>query len=118
MNADSRPIHVYKIPANLQGCTVREIGLVQLTVADELAGAARVAAAGNSAMRLAQEGALSSLVLADGKKVSVYDGTADKVWEALGPKGRQLAIMAYSKIAMASEQDLAGFLESAEIRVG
>ena len=111
---NARQVYTYTVPVKQSG-KVKKVGLVELTVQEELMAAKR--AQGDS-HRLAYELSLQSLREIDGQAVSVGDGSADKAFNEMGPKVRQLVMQAYVKIHGAEDSDAADFLSSQEIKVG
>lgn len=112
---NDRVIHTFKIPETLASHGVKEIGLVELTMEEELLATRR---SRGDAVRLAYEYAKECLRVVDGKTVRTVDGSADKVWGALHPKVRQLVIRAYGVLHQPKMEEDSAFLESHEVRVG
>jgi len=110
-----RVIHTFKIPETLATHGVKEIGLVELTMEEELLATRR---SRGDAVRLAYEYAKECLRVVDGKTVRTTDGSADKMWNALHPKVRQLVIRAYGVLHQPKMEEDAAFLESHEAKVG
>lgn len=112
---NDRVIHSFKIPESLASYGVKEIGLVELTMEEELLATRR---SRGDAVRLAYEYAKECLRVVDGKTVRTIDGSADKVWSAMHPKVRQLVIRAYGLLHQPKAEEDSAFLESHEIKVG
>lgn len=110
-----RVIHNFTIPESLATHGVKEIGLVELTMEEEMMATRR---SRGDAVRLAYEYARECLRVVDGKTVRTSDGSADRVWNAMHPKVRQLVIRAYGILHQPKMEEDAAFLESHEIKVG
>lgn len=108
-----RPVYVYNLPASVAG-VISSIGIVELTANEELMAAKR--AAGDT-HRLAYELALQSLAEVNGNPVALKDGSADKAFNDMGPKVRQLLMQAYAKIHGPEDSVVADFLQSQTVRV-
>ena len=111
-----RPVHFYTLPddiAKLSG--IKELGFVELTGQEEVNAIRR---ARNDAVRLAFELSQESLRYADNVKLSTADGTADQVWEKLGPQGRNLALAVYGELHTPKEQTVSDFIRSRVVRAG
>lgn len=114
--AISRPIHEFTLPPQIaKECGLKMIGLIELNSGEEMNATRR---ARNEPIRLAMELPLESLRRADSTVLSMADGTAEKVWEALGPKGRGLVIMAYGELHTPDERLLNDFMKSRKVSVG
>lgn len=110
-------VFTFTLPADIAkrpGCPAK-IGVKELSGLDEVDAANR---AGGDQARLAFEMARASLVRADGQVVSLADGSADVLWEALGPQGRRLAITAYTKVNNPLQTAAKDFLDSQTTVVG
>lgn len=114
-NTKTRPVHTFQIPKALMGQGAVTLGLVQLT-ADEEMMAAKVG--GQDGAKTAMQLLKMSLVEVDGKPVAVADGTADIAIGQFSPKVRSLALLAYSELHQPKEDEVAGFLKSAQVKVG
>ena len=112
---NERVIHTFKIPESLASHGVKEIGLVELTMEEEMLATRR---SRGDAVRLAYEYARECLRVVDGKTVRTMDGSADRVWNAMHPKVRQLVIRAYGVLHQPKMEEDSAFLESHEIKVG
>ena len=108
-----RQVYTFVVPTKHAG-RAKKIGLVELTVHEELMAAKR--AQGDS-HRLAYELSMQALREIDGNPVSVGDGSAVKAFNDMGPKIRQLVMQAYVKIHAAEDDDAKDFLSSQEIKV-
>jgi hypothetical protein len=108
----ARTIHTFTFPAGYS--EYKTIGLVELTSSEELLCTKR---AQGDPVRLAFELVKQSVVEVDGKQVSTADGSADMVWDRLGPRARSLALSAYAKLHTADNDVAASFLETATARV-
>jgi hypothetical protein len=111
-----REVNVFDVPPDIAlSSGISTVGLVTLTSDDELACWTR---AKNSNAKLATELAKTSLVEADGKPLSLGDGTVDSFWGGLDPKLRQLIMGAYTELHAASDEAQASFLKSRRVKVG
>ena len=110
-----RAVHIFKIPESLAQHGVSEIGLVEMTMAEELLATRR---SRGDAGRLAYEYAKECLRVVDGKVIRTSDGSADRAWASLHPKVRQLVIRAYGVMHQPKAEEDSAFLESHEVRVG
>jgi len=110
-----RVVHIFKIPEAIAAHGVKEIGLVELTMEEELLATKR---ARGDAVRLAYEYSKECLRLVDGQVVRTSDGSADRVWATLHPKVRQLVMRGYGLLHQPQGDEDAAFLESHEARVG
>jgi len=108
-----RAIHTFTFPTKI-AADVRTISFKELTAEDELVSSKR---AGQDAFRIIYERVRESLVEADGKPISLSDGTADAVWAGLPPPARELAIAAFQSIHSAPEDTAKDFLASQSVRV-
>lgn len=117
--AEARParlVNLFDVPERLAEQTgVSSIGMVTLTADEELTCFKR--ARGNNA-QLAAELAKASLAEADGKPLSVADGTADSFFGKTDPRLRQLILTAYTELHSASTEDAEAFLQSRKTRAG
>jgi len=112
---ESRPLHVFKIPPKLAAESgIKVIGIVELWGSEELTVTKR--AHGDPAA-LAYELTKESLRMVDGRKVSVFDGSVDTLWEKLKPPVRLLILQAYNRVHQPTLEDSAAFLQSHEVRV-
>lgn len=110
-----RAVHIFKIPESLAQHGVSEIGLVEMTMEEELLATRR---SRGDAVRLAYEYAKECLRVVDGKVIRTSDGSADRAWASLHPKVRQLVIRAYGVMHQPKAEEDSAFLESHEVRVG
>lgn len=110
-----RQMHLFTIPASLQGFGIKSIGLVELTAEEEIMATKRCA---NDVARLAFELAKESLRQVDGKPVSTMEGTVDRLWNRMHPKVRNLVVAAYGQIHQPEGNETAGFLASHQVQVG
>lgn len=114
--AMARPIYKFEIPDRIaKESGVNEIGLVELTANEQMMAANRARA---NVARLALELPMQSIVAANGKKVSTADGTVEKIWDALGPKGRELVVTAYGRLHTPEDTEVEDFLASMSVEVG
>lgn len=114
--ANARPVHEYVVPESVaEEIGVSYIGLVVLTGNEyEMAlGRART-----NPMRLALELPKTALYSIDGQRVSLADGSADRAWEKLGGKGRDLVVAAYGKLHNPEQGEVDAFLQSRKVTVG
>lgn len=109
----ARPVHIFEVPQSVPS-EIRTLGVVELTANEELQATRRVA---GDQFRLAYELALASLVEVDGQAVKLSDGTADKAFNDMGPRGRQLLMQAYHKVNGVEQEQTASFLSSQKIRL-
>jgi hypothetical protein len=106
--APVRPVHVFT-------SKLGTIELVELTADEELDAAKR---SRSDNVRLAFEMAKTSLVGLNGAKLSLADGSADKAWNEMGSRLRNLVMRAYSDIHTPPEEDANDFLQSRKVKVG
>lgn len=112
----SRPIYTFTLPPDIAKASgLKTIGLIELNAGEEMNATRR---ARNEPIRLAAELPMESLRMADSAKLSMSDGTAEKVWEALGPQGRSLVIMAYGELHTPDERLIDSFMKSRTVNVG
>jgi len=109
-----RPVHVYSVPPSLAGLGIRTIGLVELTVEEEMIAQKR---GRNDAMRIASELAKESLRMIDGRVLSSADGSLDAAWAALHPKLRTLVTTAFNDLHSPTDHEAIGFLKSRQVVV-
>ena len=133
--AADRVRYAFSVPHLLRGISrgsmkdVTHVGLVEVSVREELDAAKRASGDGiKLAFELAREalrwvgvdravpGATESKV--EWRQVSLGDGTLDEAWGSLHPKIRQLCISAYSNVNNPTPQEALGFLESREVETG
>ena len=111
-----RLVNLFDISSSLAEQTgIHQVGLQTLTGDEELLCFKK--AKGENA-KLATELAKTALVEADGKKLSLADGTVDTFWKELDPRLRQLVLTAYTELHAAKEEDTDSFLKSRKVRVG
>ncbi len=108
-----RAIHTFTFPASVAS-DVRSVGFKELTAEEELVASKR---AGQDAFRIIYERVRESLAEADGKPVSLADGTADAVWLGFPPPARELVVAGFQKIHSVEEKAAADFLGSQSVRV-
>lgn len=108
-----RVVHTFTFPKSVAS-DVRSIGFKELTAEEELVASKR---AGVDAFRVVYERMREALVEADGKPVSLADGTSDVAWISLPPPARELALAAFQKIHSATEAQAEDFLQSQVVRV-
>lgn len=112
---NDRPLYVFKIPPRLSAESgIKEIGIVELRASEELI--VTRSALGDSA-KTAFELAKASFRQADGKPLSAFDGTVDKLWEDLKPAVRLLVLQAYNSVHQPKPEETLAFLSSREVRV-
>jgi hypothetical protein len=109
-----RTVHMFDIPDSVPG-EVRQVAVKELTAQEELTALKR---AGSDIGRIAVERVKESIVEVNGEKVSLHDGSADKVWAGLHPIVRDLISSAYLEIHQPKEETTALFLRSRKVRVG
>lgn len=112
---NDRPVHIFKIPESLAIHGIKEVGLVELTMEEEMLATRR---SRGDAVRLAYEYAKECLRTVDGKVVRTTDGSSDKIWNAMHPKVRQLVIRAYGVLHQPQTEEDSAFLASHEVKVG
>jgi len=115
MTQAERPLHVFRVPEVLHHYGVTELGLVELTLEEELRATQR---ARNDQIRLAGELAKESLRMVNGQMVKTSDGSAERALAKFHPKVRQLLLQAYSELHTTTRDEAASFLASHEVRVG
>lgn len=114
--SSNRPVHTFQVPERLVlDVGYRSLGLVILTPEEEMMSSRR---ARNDAIRLAFEMPMQALREVDGKRVTLADNSAERAWEQMGPKGRQLVIAAYGMIHTPAAEDALAFLASRSVTVG
>ena len=114
-DSHERTLHKYQVPERMWELGVKEIGLVELTANEELMASKRTR---TDLTRLGFELAKESLRFVDGKKLLTADGSADRGWDVIHPKIRNLVIQAYGDIHQPKSEDVAGFLQSHKVVVG
>lgn len=111
-----RPIYEYDLPEAIAA----EVGFstigVQVLTGNEYEMALN-RTRGNP-MRLAMELPKAALAAVGGQRVSLADGSADKAWEQLGPKGRELVTVVYGELHTTEAQQTEAFLKSRRVVVG
>lgn len=105
-----RPMHVFTVPAALTSVVgMKKIGMVELTGDEELLVQRRI---GAEVTRIGYEMAKESLRMLDEKPVSTSDGSADRAWNQMHPKGRALVVQAYGQIHQTKREETEAFLAS------
>ena len=112
---NERPLHVFKVPESLHHHGIKELGLVELTLDEEMRATQR---ARGDAIKLASEFAKECLRMVDGQPVRSGDGSADRAMAKMHPKLRQLLLQGYSMLHQTKAEENVGFLMSHEVRVG
>jgi len=111
-----RPVYTYAIPNKLsRESGISSVSLTELTAEEELMASKR---SRNDAFKLASELTKTSLVMVDGKRMSMADGSADAAWNTMHPKVRQLVMRAYSQLHSVEDEDESSFLTSCQVDVG
>lgn len=110
-----RPLHVFSIPESLHAFGVKELGIIEMTLEEELLCAKR---SRNDQIRLVAEYAKECLREVDGKAVRMTDGSAERALNSMHPKVRQLLFRAYQQLHQTKPEEDAGFLLSHEVRIG
>ena len=112
----ARVSYEYVLPASTtaEGKPVT-IVMVELTSRDELLASKR---AQNQGMRLAMELAKMSLVKYGDEALTTADGSADRKWETLPPKARNLVLQAYADLHAPNDTETAVFLKGRKVQVG
>lgn len=106
-------IWTFNVPKKLSDVTgIKSIGIVEMRVEDEVMATRR---ANGDRARLAWELALQALVRANGKEVSIADGSADIVFNK-HPKLRNLIVTAYGQVHQPEEDEAKDFLGSMELQ--
>lgn len=112
----SRAVNLFTVPPSVKAeAGISEVGLVTLTADDELMAYQRGRKDGS---KIALELAKASLVEADGKPLSLADGSADSFWLRIHPKLRQLVMEAYSELHAVEPEESQSFLGSRKVRQG
>lgn len=109
-----RTVHTFDIPDNIPG-EVRQVAIKELTAQEELTAIKR---AGMDVGRIAMERVKEAIVEVNSEKVSLLDGSTDKVWVGMSPVVRDLISSAYLEIHQPKEETTALFLRSRKVRVG
>jgi hypothetical protein len=111
-----RSLHIFTVPPGLAAETgVKELGIVKLTVGEEVTAAKRTR---SQPMKLANELTKFSLRMVNGEPVNMGDGTAEEHWANFDPKVRLLALTAYTELHQPEEDDMDFFLKSRKVKVG
>jgi hypothetical protein len=112
-SSDGRAVYVYTVGDDIHP-EIKAVGLVELTAEDEIAATRR---ARGDQIRLAFELAKQSLAEVDGKRVSLGDGTADRAWNRLGARLRNLVLQAFTEIHTPDEKATDTFRASRKVEV-
>lgn len=113
-----RIVTTFDIPESiieLTGTTVKSIGFVELTAAEEMAATKR---SRQDPLRLATELTKQALVEVNGQRVSIGNQSVDKAWEDMPAKVRSLALAAYNEIHNPEEEEQKAFLKSRATKTG
>lgn len=112
-----RPVAIYDVPEAerfmFDEIPVVSMGFVELTPREELMALKR---ANGSAEAAAYESAKACIVEVNEKPIDKTNGDVDRLWQAMGPRGRQLVIMAYGELHQPSQATQVGFLKSRRTR--
>jgi hypothetical protein len=111
----ARKYRIFTVPPKLRVDGIEKIGVRELTADEEKMAVRRV---GGDSIAIAYELPKQALCEVNGKKVSLADGSTDKIWEQFSPQLRQLVLRAYAKSNNADDKDVDDFLESESIVVG
>jgi len=104
-------IYTYDVGENLHP-DIRSVGLTELSAEDEIAATRR---ARGDQIRLAFELAKQSLREVNGKPVKLADGSADKAWNSLGARLRNLVLQAFTEIHTPEEGVIDTFRASRKV---
>lgn len=107
------PVYTFQLPPGIAN-GIESIGIREITSREELRAAKR---SGRDGVKLGYELAKQGLAEINGESVHEGDGSADKVWDAMGPKARSLVVAAFQKVNHPTDDDLEGFLESQTVKV-
>jgi hypothetical protein len=113
MAGAARVVYEYDVPASIGGDEIKTVGVVELTAEEELQATRR--ARGDS-IRLAFELAKTSLHEVNGERLNHSDGTADRQWNAMPPKLRNLVLQAYSELHSPEDDAAVLFKASRKIK--
>lgn len=113
-------VHFYKLPPSLKPVAkdITEIGVRELSAMDDIGAAER---SQSSPMRMAFElTILSFAAVKRGTKLErlhFHDGSAERAYNALHPRVRQLLQTAYAKVHGNDKEDTEAFLEAHHVEV-
>jgi len=111
-----RPIFEHDVPPSLAAESgIQQIGLHIITGNEYEMALGRVR---GTPARLALELPKQSLASVNGKRVSLADGSADRAWEQMGPKLRELVTAAYGELHQPAAEEAVAFLKSRRVVVG
>jgi hypothetical protein len=108
----SRPVYVFKLPKVVNG--IESIGLIELTVQEEMQAAKR---SNGDPIRLAYEQVQQAVWEINGERVRLSDGTVDKAFDKMGPALRNMVMTAHARLQTPADGDLDAFLQSRQVRV-
>lgn len=111
--APAREVHTFDVPSELD-LTVTSVSLVVLSAEEELQATKRCR---NDQFRLAYELVKQALYAVNGQRVQLLDGSADKAWNGMHPKLRQLVLMVYADMHAPPDGAADAFLKSRRVRV-
>lgn len=110
----SRVVYAYTIPKRIaKEAGVQSIGLIELTAREEMLAAKR---SNGEQFNLAHSLVTSSLHMVNDVEVSIGDGSADRAWETMNPKVRNLVLQAFADIHAPEDEDTADFLASRQVK--
>lgn len=92
---------------------VYSIGVVVLTPNEEKTAMRRCQ---NDPPAMAYELAKAAMVEFNGKPLVDHDGSKDKAFSEMGPKGRRLLLEAYGDLTGVEDDDVTGFLASRRVK--
>lgn len=114
MKGAARVVYEYDVPASIGGEEIKSVGVVELSAEEELQATRR---ARGDAIRLAFELAKTSLHEVNGVKLNHADGSADKTWNDMPPKLRNLVLQAYTELHSPEDDAALVFKASRKIKV-
>jgi hypothetical protein len=110
----ARVVNTFDVPPGISSA-IKQVGLIELTADEELMATKR---SRQDNVRLAYELAKQSLTEINGNKISIADGSADKAWNEMSPKLRNLVIRAYAELHAPPDEEADDFLKSRKARAG
>lgn len=105
-------VYTYDVPEAIGGEEIRSVGLVELKAEDEIAATKR---ARGDQIRLAFELGKQSFRYLNGERLSLGDGSADRAWNALPSKVRNLVLQAFTEIHTPEEDVIDSFRASRRV---
>ena len=104
-------VYTYQVNNDLHP-DIETVGLSELTAEDEISATRR---ARGDQIRLAFELAKQSLREVNGEQVRLSDGSADKAWNSLGARLRNLVLQAFTEIHTPEEGVVDSFRASRKV---